>query len=50
MKETGNTVCQYGNWKLSLGLEGNAKEKDMNGKSCSENKTAQGLEDGLGGG
>lgn len=47
MKETENTTCQYGNWKLRSGLEGNSKEKDLNRNSCSENKTAEGLEDGL---
>lgn len=39
-------------WKLEakFRIEGNSKEKDMNGKSCSENKTAEALEDGLRGG
>lgn len=27
MKETGTTVCQYGNWKLSLGLKVTPKRK-----------------------
>lgn len=50
MKETGNTMCQYRNWKLSLELEGNSKEKVRNGRSCYENQTAEGLENGLGDG
>ena len=49
MEETEeDSMCQYGNWKLSLGVEGSSKEKDMNGRSCYENKTTEGLEDGMG--
>lgn len=45
MEETEDSMCRYRNWKLSLGVEGNSKEKEMNGRSCYENKTTEGLED-----
>lgn len=47
MEETEDSTCQCGNWKLSLGVESSSKEKDMNGRSCYENKTTEGLEDGM---
>lgn len=50
MEEIEDSMCQYGNWKLSLGVEGSFKEKDMNGRSCYENKTTEGLEGGMGDG
>lgn len=50
MEETEDSMCQCGNWKLSLGVAGSSKEKDMNGRSCYENKTTEGLEGGMGNG
>lgn len=50
MEETEDSMFQYGNWKLSLGVEGSSEEKDMNGSSCYTSKTIEGLEDGMGDG
>lgn len=41
MEEPEDGVCQYGDWKLSIGAEASCKKKDVNGRSSQENKTVQ---------
>lgn len=41
MEEPEDGVCQYGDWKLSLGNEASCKKKDVNGRSSQGNKTVQ---------
>lgn len=33
MEEPEDGVCQYGDWKLSIGAEASCKKKDVNGRS-----------------